>query len=137
MRISDWSSDVCSSDLIKYLTRLLRRRHVKRQGVQNAADDPDLLGVGPRELALACVERILKSHPHIASVDRRHRDEGKLVAACRHHRPLIIAAKKLVRDTLRMEQIFGVRSLPAQNAEDGLDEERRRDRKSTRLNSSH
>src|SRR3546814_9016879 len=26
-----------------------------------------------------------------------------------------------------MEQIFGVRSLPAQNAEDGLDEERRRD----------
>src|SRR3546814_13714972 len=63
----------------------------------------------------------------MASVDRRHRDEGKLVAACCHHRPLIIAAKKLVRDTLRMEQIFGVRSLPAQNAEDGLDEERRRD----------
>src|SRR3546814_13317143 len=102
MRISDWSSDVCSSDL--------------------------LLGVGPRELALACVERILKSHPHIASVDRRHRDEGKLVAACCHHRPLIIAAKKLVRDTLRMEQNFGVRSLPPQNAEDGLDEERRRDK---------
>src|SRR3546814_7729635 len=85
MRISDWSSDVCSSDLIKYLTRLLRRRHVKRQGVQNAADDPDLLGVGPRELALACVERILKSHPHIASVDRRHRDEGKLVARSEEH----------------------------------------------------
>src|SRR3546814_11735404 len=125
MRISDWSSDVCSSDLIKYLTRLLRRRHVKRQGVQNAADDPDLLGVGPRELALACVERILKSHPHIASVDRRHRDEGKLVEACRHHRPLIIAAKKLVRDPLRMKQIFGFSSLPAQTPETRLDKMRR------------
>src|SRR3546814_20123167 len=46
---------------IKYLTPLLRRRHVKRQGVPPTAADPDLHGVGLREVDLASGEHRLKS----------------------------------------------------------------------------
>src|SRR3546814_20292094 len=50
MRIIDWSSDVCSSDLVATLVRVLR----EQQQLQLLGEAPDLelgfLGLGPEEL---------------------------------------------------------------------------------------
>src|SRR3546814_10848872 len=44
MRISDWSSDVCSSDLILQRLRILQARHLDDDPVAALLDDRRLLG---------------------------------------------------------------------------------------------
>src|SRR3546814_4631211 len=43
MRISDWSSDVCSSDLLLHLLRFLLFNHIKEHSAHLSIDVPDVL----------------------------------------------------------------------------------------------
>src|SRR3546814_14810397 len=66
MRISDWSSDVCSSDLI------LVRRKLVRGDIVEARDDGHALA--QRVLRAHCGAAFLgKLHPHHLRRDQRHR----------------------------------------------------------------
>src|SRR3546814_6043030 len=110
MRISDWSSDVCSSDL------------VAADGDVAAVDaELDLEAVAPNAAAAARVEQQLETGAELLADPIRNAadlDRGEFVGGA-----------ALGRGVERAEPASGQR-------QDG-DEQRRQDRKSTRLNSSH
>src|SRR3546814_1354146 len=110
MRISDWSSDVCSSDLI--------------------AADADA-----GRLAEAILRGLIDGFIGQRAGPRHDPDLARLVNVSRHDADLAFARRDHAR-TVRTDQ-HGVRILRAQR---GLDLDHvvdREDRKSTRLNSSH
>src|SRR3546814_1142307 len=57
MRISDWSSDVCSSDLPACPERDLKRKRHRREAVTEE-------------------DKVRRAAPHVGSARRRHRDVG-------------------------------------------------------------
>src|SRR3984893_16986741 len=63
----------------------------------------------------------------MSAIERRHGGEWNLVPAARHDGPLVLLAEELVGDALRVQKILRIGTLTAQNAEDRLHEERRRD----------
>src|SRR3546814_5112153 len=68
MRISDWSSDVCSSDLlVQFFTLLADRRHDARVGVAVGGDPPARYRVDP-----AMARGVIEARAHSA-VDQRDR----------------------------------------------------------------
>src|SRR3546814_8209476 len=108
MRISDWSSDVCSSDLVDGAARV----RIAQRGQQRTQDlaDPGLV-----HAAVAGVDALAE----VAAREVRHRIIGKAVAR---------AADVMDADDVRVFQ-------PRDRARLVL--EAPPDRKSTRLNSSH
>ena len=94
---------------------------------EDAADLGDLLGVGGGELAASDEERILEADAHVAAHHRRLRRERNLRAARRQHRPAIVVAEQAIRGFLHEHEIAHVGADAAEDAEDGLDEERRLD----------
>src|SRR3546814_2714620 len=113
MRISDWSSDVCSSDLL--------HRLIAAQDEETAPLGRDLLdaGRGGFEAGLARMR-----------IDQRTREQAG-AAAARH----------LVGPVDRREDLAGALAFAQADAEDAVALRRldagKVDRKSTRLNSSH
>src|SRR3546814_9694543 len=75
MRISDWSSDVCSSDLIAMLFGDDARRRDAR--VQRIAADDGARAIAPARQAVAVDQYLVRIAPQC--LDRaRHREEGRL-----------------------------------------------------------
>src|SRR3546814_14091208 len=88
MRISDWSSDVCSSDLLRVAERLLtieQQRRIVRRGCIRAFDDggkllqlvlgllqPFLIGRGLGEIAL---DLLVLDDAALLKVDEQHLPE--------------------------------------------------------------
>src|SRR3546814_3475643 len=97
MRISDWSSDVCSSDLLR---------------------------VAFGQFAGTTPKRVLQSHADIASHGCCPGDNAHLPRARTEHRPFILIAEESVGGALHVHDIVGMAADPAQNAEAGLNEER-------------
>src|SRR3546814_14335289 len=95
MRISDWSSDVCSSDLLR---------------------------VAFGQFAGTTPKRVLQSHADIASHGCCHGDNAHLPRARTEHRPFILIAEESVGGALHVHDIVGMAADPAQNAEAGLNE---------------
>src|SRR3546814_6431470 len=114
MRISDWSSDVCSSDLVIVL--------VLEQGLQ-----------GDRERDTLAVE---VEAPHALVVEDAAVDSGRRDHGVRGHRavvePLQVGGRLLRRRPCGAYQRPGVEQAPQHQRRGGEQE----DRKSTRLNSS-
>src|SRR3546814_5685558 len=114
MRISDWSSDVCSSDLPAPLAIAARcdPRRGEKPGEPEAATDRDEL---PPVLRL-----------------------GSVAA---DHRRVLVPEQAVVGDQLRTGVLDHGLRLPVHAGADGRRggqvDQRRKDRKSTRLNSSH
>src|SRR3546814_8558434 len=78
LRISDWSSDVCSSDLKRLRRSQIVPRPQQRQGhlySMFAAKPLDAIAFVAGHLALACVEQLPKNEPtlliDIATPDRK------------------------------------------------------------------
>src|SRR3546814_19917136 len=74
MRISDWSSDVCSSDLPACPERDLKRKRHRREAVTEE-------------------DKVRRAAPHVGSARRRHRDVGgrkrrRVVEPVPHHQHL-------------------------------------------------
>src|ERR1700689_3150068 len=111
----------------QHLARFLGRRDFERQVFQDEADAPHLLRVRLGELALADIKRILEPDAHIAAHDRAHGDERQLVAAGGEDRPVVLIAEQLVSDAFHVAEIVGIGADAAEDAENGLDEERRLD----------
>src|ERR1700722_12246785 len=105
---------------VQDLSRFLWRGDLQRKRLEDVAYQLNLRGIGLGELPSARIERVLEAYPHVGGLERPHGDEGNLMTATGHHRPLIVRAKKLVRDALGMQKVFGIRALAAQNAEDRL-----------------
>src|SRR3546814_2029645 len=132
MRISDWSSDVCSSDLSQYLwLRLLA------QGSSNicCVGDDDQSIYGWRGAEITNILKFEKDFPgaHIIRLEQNYRSTTSILAAASH---LISKNKGRLGKTLWTLETGGekVRII---GAWDGEEEARIVDRKSTRLNSSH
>src|SRR5215471_14430821 len=102
------------------LPRLVRRRDVVTEVLDDAANLGDLLGVALGELARTDIERILQTHPHIAADHRRGGAEIHLMAAAGQHRPQIIVAEQPVGGALHEEQIVEIGTDAAEYAEDQL-----------------
>src|SRR3546814_2405373 len=116
MRISDWSSDVCSSDLVLSYENLLRRPQETLEGLR------DFLGVPPEEAQIAAAVAELTQGRRAANFDKWKQQMS------RHDLRLFegVAGAMLER--------YGY-ELSGHPAEIRWDD--RLDRKSTRLNSSH
>src|SRR3546814_4867795 len=118
MRISDWSSDVCSSDLWIYVDRqrILKQRYIgidPRHDIIGSRHQP----FGQRHRHLAVIARILDQHPAVIG-QRRQQD-----IALPRMWPVLVARQP---DLLGPAAKVGIA-----RAEIG------EDRKSTSLNSSH
>src|SRR3546814_13633043 len=93
MRISDWSSDVCSADLAKY-RRIVEARgdrglspgeiddDIVRLVAQNELDESKAAGSGS-ENVFTMVRRIGKAKAHLASSEER-RVGKECVSTCRY-----------------------------------------------------
>src|SRR3546814_2321613 len=120
MRISDWSSDVCSSDLDK---RLARVEGEDEAAVAAKADD-------------LAIDIIIVGRPDADIAAERHRKTRHF-----EHDPLVRderadAARAGVRQVDGVEQLLRGHGEAARHAA-SLSPSAARDRKSTRLNSSH
>src|SRR3546814_3452508 len=87
MRIRDWSSDVCSSDLIQRRMHVRQRRHVARGVVGEAEEGVEVLGVlhlpvahlAPCSLRGGHVRRAAEGRRYqavVETVDHDHRQPG-------------------------------------------------------------
>src|SRR3546814_9503200 len=123
MRISDWSSDVCSSDLTVLVTDLSQRQ----------------------ELTASMLKRYLEANQQAR---QRGRIAPSSVSGLHRHRPLDLGAYALVLLHLLKGDIEGVAELllahpqerspkPDPSADMNIDRIVVRARKSTRVNSSH
>ena len=72
-------------------------------------------------------ERVLKPDADIAAHRGGLRGDGELIAAGAEHRPSVLLAEQTVGGALHMHDVLGMRTDPAQDAEYGLDEQRRLD----------
>src|SRR3546814_8339746 len=118
MRISDWSSDVCSSDLLGARVSLLEMHRVLGR------DDPEIVAFARRQLAADGVE----IHEGIA-ISRVARD-GNAIA--------VTLEKDGMTTTLTGSHLLVAAGRKASVDGLGLDAAGvAQDRKSTRLNSSH
>src|SRR3546814_7660978 len=70
MRISDWSSDVCSSDLVDRVLHHDRHATGKLQGPGGLSDDLDAEG----RMRCACLHRCRHAHHLVDAGQRRDRD---------------------------------------------------------------
>src|SRR3546814_2258045 len=132
MRISDWSSDLCSSDLVcpqlagvaqPIARRLIQIAHL---GIGVGEDDPGLVRIGEALRVPAVHQLAPRSLARLGRVDHAVRLIGmdRLASATRRQRPRGVALPVLM--------------LPANLADLGRAMPLgKRDRKSTRLNSSH
>src|SRR3546814_12509719 len=97
MRISDWSSDVCSSDLVLSYENLLRRPQETLEGLR------DFLGVPPEEAQIAAAVAELTPGRRAANFDKwkqpmsRRSDERRVgdewVRTCRSRWSLSLLKK--------------------------------------------
>src|SRR3546814_3279764 len=139
MRISDWSSDVCSSDL---------RRHIRDEDIARIQAATDL----PLNLEMAATEEMLaialRHHPHAACIVPEKREErtteGGLDAAGLHNHlvPIVDRLKDAgIRVSLFIapdeRQLDAALRLGAPVVEFHTGEYAHADRKSTRQTSSH
>src|SRR3546814_7601452 len=113
MRISDWSSDVCSSDLVA-VRQMGKAQHAEHQGDSDGAERVDR-----------------------AEHDARHQVEIDEVHEWHRRQPLPSAAKEHLGDlAVGEEPLPGALGAVASGGED-IGAVAEGDRKSTRLNSSH
>src|SRR5439155_21409292 len=105
--------------------RLVWRRHLITELLDQAARLRDLLGVACRELAAADIQAVLETDAHVAAHHHRLGGEWHLVAAGPEHRPGIIVAEQLVGSALPEHEIVHVLPYASQNAEDQLQQDRR------------
>src|SRR3546814_1035154 len=108
MRISDWSSDVCSSDLFKLLLVTAQRRGEGRAMTTGQLDLGERLWTIPGKIAK-------NGQPHVV--------------------PLSPQAVAIIEATPRIKGTAGL--IFTTNGETPVSGHSRADRKSTRLNSSH
>src|SRR3546814_9958665 len=117
MRISDWSSDVCSSDLIE----------MEIGGYRTAPglDELDLRGLVPDDVVAA---KLMQQHHHEKRVGHRKQAATEMTADIIAVVPALMQCDphcaEIVRDVLHTDAGEGKRRPQV-------------DRKSTRLNSSH
>ena len=107
--------------------RLLRGRDLERKLLDDAADLGDLLGVRFGELAARQIEAVLEADADVAAHHRAHRAEAHLVPPGAQDRPLVVVAEQAVGGLLHEDQVLLVGADAAEDAEDGLHEERRAD----------
>src|SRR3546814_9618555 len=121
MRISDWSSDVCSSDLAEQLQRAAVAARSQRLGERREAHRPRRVDVVP-----AIGKAKARTHPLARAIGRV---DGEIFAVGLG--PVTAAAEAEIRiaDSRRQRR----REAIAAEADTGHEA----DRKSTRLNSSH
>ena len=70
---------------------------------------------------------VLEPDADVAAHRGGHRGDGELIAAGAEHRPSVLLAEQTVGGALHMHDVLGMRADPAQDAEHGLDEQRRLD----------
>src|SRR3546814_6207757 len=130
MRISDWSSDVCSSDLIVALIAV-------RLGFTWAYHDP-LFAVIEATLATICVGTLVRAAPSFMEARPLVRLGDVSYSVYILHFP-ILAGLALMIDELPLDRNALAPPLPRPNCVTDLwsVEESKSDRTSTRLNSSH
>src|SRR3546814_1913888 len=115
MRISDWSSDVCSSDLLRH--KRLTKAHNFRVGAAARVEIRSPLAAADRQPGQGVLEGLLEAEElDDPDVDRRMEAQAPLV---------------------RPERRVELDAKPPVDAEAALVVDPRQDRKSTRLNSSH
>src|SRR3546814_5496386 len=80
MRISDWSSDVCSSDLTVDL-----RRNLGKRGPPLGGGQQENGGAGEKQAAqeIACQFKLLRIHPSLALRSEERRVGKECVSTCR------------------------------------------------------
>src|ERR1700730_12350841 len=107
------------------LARLLGRRDLIAELLDQTAHLANLLGIALRELAAADVEAILQAHAHVAAHHHGLGGERDLDAAGPQHRPVIIVPEQLVGGALHAQESVDVAADAAENAEYELEEDRR------------
>ena len=90
-------------------------------------DEPHLLGIASGEPAGPGPQRILEPDAHVAAHGGRHRGDRHLVAAGAQDRPAVVVAEQPVGGALHVHHVVGMRPDAAEDAEHGLDEQRRLD----------
>src|SRR3546814_7174456 len=128
MRISDWSSDVCSSDLKLYAAPGNPGIEIHAECVPVAADDLDGLIAFVRAHAIAFVV-VGPEAPLVAGLADRLRAEGVAVFGPGAAAARLEGSKGFTKDLCARAGIPTAAYVRATSAEE--------DRKSTRLNSSH
>src|SRR3546814_9814009 len=118
MRISDWSSDVCSSDLLLQLTVLAKQYDI---GLNIDAEEADRLELSLDLLELLCFEPQLTGWNGIGFVIQAYQKR------CPYVIDYVIDLARRSCHRLMIRLVNGAY----------WDSEIKRDRKSTRLNSSH
>src|SRR3546814_7476244 len=126
MRISDWSSDVCSSDLeaAGVLTEMPRRAHELAREIERQAE-PAVGEVEVQRLDVALFDAFLRPGP-----DLRGQRADKIFGEAERLADVAQRALGAIADDRRAERGM----VAAVGVEHPLHDE---DRKSTRLNSSH
>src|SRR5262249_31783327 len=117
--------DIVPSLERKHLPRLVRRRNIKRQLVQDRADLGDLSGITLGELALAQVDAVLESNSAMSTHDRAHRHQSHLMPPGAENGPVIAVAEQMVRSAAHVHQVLGIGSDAAEDPENGLYQHRR------------
>src|SRR3546814_6217037 len=147
MRISDWSSDVCSSDRTLRLTGLHRREHARCIAILHRARQPRwwqlcpalaVIDPGPAAVLTDLIIEVT-SEPQLRRIQNGRCVEHRLgwLALDQHRRTTrpedagLLAADRLTAVT---EPVLMIEADVGQHRDVGIDEI---DRKSTRLNSSH
>src|SRR5580658_6541565 len=120
-------SDPIAALQFQDLAGLLRRRDLQAEFLQDAADFCDLLGVRLGQRAASDIQTVLQPDAHVAAHDAGHGGERHLVAPGGQHRPDIGVAEQLVRSLAHEQQVALVGADAAEDAEDGLHEQRRLD----------
>src|SRR3546814_4025534 len=118
MRISDWSSDVCSSDLTVHHDDLVRKLHERETDIAIAVEVPRNAPVGSRWLGEGELVVLYREEDMPAAPSRLE------LADLKGHRFISVASSGPIGEIFVCEQ---------QRLGLALD----KDRKSTRLNSSH
>src|SRR3546814_2906961 len=135
MRISDWSSDVCSSDLVAFdASTVLKSLAEKNSKLQEKQRELDRLQLELAERERSSHLETEKARAELEKAARKTEQPQELIAGI-EYRKLVVARKQAER------KLALARELESANAEQRAQELRlvrsEIDRKSTRLNSSH